>query len=502
MDAIVELVRSAPVSSSQQTSAMLSKLNELLGKGGKKAAGAVERMLQEGVLSPAQGHAAACAELLAHRIAHGGPLTGEFVDAARLVLSGLPARDVALVGRAVTTISRQLTKLLLQAGGNATIRGIKPLKDVLNAITAACPSVVTSVHTDLLLLTLKSHAYDLLGDAAFLSSSSACASLSRVDPAVWPIETVDYLQCFYYLGMHHSALQHFEQAAEAFQLVLSAPNAGAVSAVQIEAYKKLVLVNLLANGEAPSLNQRLSAPILLRYIDTLAAPYSDLAKAYRKCVSGSGSGGAGSAHAELTHLVEAHAETFLQDRNLGLVKQILNELPKKQITRLTQTYITCSMDDVAAHMAVAAPLAAAQQPAAPAVAAAKAERKVFDMICAGEVHARLDASARMVHFLDDPEEYDDGACIARLDGRIQEITALNAALAERERELQVSPAYLMRVMRGGGGGGAGPAGNDAMDMAMARGLSLHDADVQSFGGAQFAEDDDLQRAMQQSLMDQ
>jgi len=108
------------------------------------------------------------------------------------------------------------------------------------------------VHADLLLLTLKSHAYDLVSDVPFLSSSEQQpgSSLTKVDATMWPIETVDYLQFFYYLGMYHSALQQFEQAAEAFQLCLtSAPNANAVSAVQIEAYKKLVLTTLLATGE-------------------------------------------------------------------------------------------------------------------------------------------------------------------------------------------------------------------------------------------------------------
>jgi hypothetical protein len=126
-------------------------------------------------------------------------------------------------------------------------------------------------------------------------------------------------------------------------------------------------------------------------------------------------------------------------------------------------------------------------------------------ICAGEVHARLDAGARMVQFLDDPQEYDDSACIARLDARIKEITSLNAALAQRERDLQVTPAYLLRVMRTTGGGAGSLPSNEAMDMAMARGLSLHDAQDPfggGFGGGISVEDDDLQRAMQQSLQDQ
>jgi hypothetical protein len=142
--------------------------------------------------------------------------------------------------------------------------------------------VVTSVHTDLLLLALKGHAYDLLQDMPFLQPAKA---LTQVQPNVWPLETVDYLQasdqikcncvwfprtivsdifvfvclmmfnvfvyiqCWYYLGMYYSAWQQFPEASESFNLCLTIPNNGAVSQVQIEAYKKLVLVNLLSTGE-------------------------------------------------------------------------------------------------------------------------------------------------------------------------------------------------------------------------------------------------------------
>lgn len=39
--------------------------------------------------------------------------------------------------------------------------------------------------------------------------------------------------------------------------------------------------------------------------------------------------------------------SYFQDSNLGLVKQVLSSLYKRKIQRLTQTYLTLSLQDIA-----------------------------------------------------------------------------------------------------------------------------------------------------------
>ena len=112
----------------------------------------------------------------------------------------------------------------------------------------------------------------------------------------------------------------------------------------------------------------------------------------------------------------------------------------------------------------------------------------------------------MVRFLENPEEYDTAPFIDLMDSKISEILLLNNALSEKEKALQIAPAYLIKTMRGGAGGGGGgggmqEAGNDrqeAMELAVARGLSLQD----QRGGGDFDEEDEMQAAMQASLMQQ
>lgn len=496
MDVIVDLARRSPMETDEQARSLQTKLLELIAKAGKKIGPGVDKVLNDMILSAGAGHGLACAELLhAKLVANGFEVKNvpELVEQARGVLLGISVRDTLLASKAITVIVRQLTKALLSQ--DKCIRGLGAIKAIVEKITLASPSTVTAVHVDLMLIVLKCHAYDLVADMAFLKPASA---LLQIEPSAWPIETVDYLQLWYYLGLYHSAMQQFPQAVESFNLALTIPNNGAVSAVQVESYKKMILVSLLASGEAPVLNQRLSSPILLRYLDALTTPYQELAKAYRKCATSTsgaaGSAGSSTASTEISHLVEANGDIFLHDKNLGLVKQILRSLVKKQVTRLTQTYLTFSLADVAAHINMQQ-----QQGAAQAAPAQMAEKYVFDMICARDVFARLDSKASMVRFLEDPEEYDTAPFIDLMDAKIGEIMLLNGALAEKEKALQLTPAYIIKTMRGGAGGGGGAGGmQEAMELAVARGLSLQD----QRGGGGFDEEDEMQAAMQASLMQQ
>jgi COP9 signalosome complex subunit 3 len=46
---------------------------------------------------------------------------------------------------------------------------------------------------------------------------------------------------------------------------------------------------------------------------------------------------------------------FFQDNNLGLVKQVLSSMYKRNIQRLTQTYLTLSLEDIASSVQLNTP---------------------------------------------------------------------------------------------------------------------------------------------------
>jgi len=144
-DALIDLIRSTPTGvgvSDATISGLHSKLTEALTKGGKKVANLVDRGMTEGLFVPAQGHALACTELLAHRAIHGGALTLEFVELARVTLLNLTPREALQAAKAVTQVSRQMTKLLIPTTHH--VRGIAPLKHVINAIAGQHRATTTT----------------------------------------------------------------------------------------------------------------------------------------------------------------------------------------------------------------------------------------------------------------------------------------------------------------------------------------------------------------------
>lgn len=145
MDALVELVRSSPVESQAQAQSLHAKLTDALSKSAKKLAGGVDKVLGEMVLSPAHGHGLACAELLHYKLQCSVPTNdpgknpAEFVEQARSVLLGISARDALVAAKAVSNISRQMTKAMLHT--DRCMRGLGALKAIVQKISGPCAHV-------------------------------------------------------------------------------------------------------------------------------------------------------------------------------------------------------------------------------------------------------------------------------------------------------------------------------------------------------------------------
>lgn len=118
----------------------------------------------------------------------------------------------------------------------------------------------------------------------------------------------------------------------------------------------------------------------------------------------------------------------------------------------------------------------------------------------------MNSQAGMVRFLEDPEEYDTTPFIDAMDQRIRDVASLSDKLAEVERDLQLTPAYLMRSGALGGGGGGGGRGGDS-DLAKALSMSEQEhmgGGAVGRGRQQYGGDDDeeMKMAMEASLMQQ
>ncbi|TKS90152.1 COP9 signalosome complex subunit 3 [Collichthys lucidus] len=186
-----------------------------------------------------------------------------------------------------------------------------------------------------------------------------------------------FLCYYYYGGMIYTGLKNFERALYFYEQAITTP-AMAVSHIMLEAYKKYILVSLILHGKMQPL-PKYTSQIVGRFIKPLSNAYHELAQIY-----------ATNNPAELRNLVNKHSETFTRDNNTGLVKQCLSSLYKKNIQRLTKTFLTLSLQDMASRVQLSGPQ--------------EAEKYVLHMIEDGEIYASINQKDGMVCFHDNPEK--------------------------------------------------------------------------------------------------
>ncbi|KAM0068354.1 putative proteasome component (PCI) domain, winged helix-like DNA-binding domain superfamily [Helianthus debilis subsp. tardiflorus] len=90
---------------------------------------------------------------------------------------------------------------------------------------------------------------------------------------------------------------------------------------------------------------------------------------------------------------------------------------KRNIQRLTQTYLTLSLQDIANTAEISTPK--------------EAEMHVLQMIEDGEIYAAINQKDGMVRFLEDPEQYKTCEMIERIDSSIQRYNIRTDSLSSR-----------------------------------------------------------------------
>jgi len=226
-----------------------------------------------------------------------------------------------------------------------------------------------------------------------------------------------YLQYFYYGGIVYSVVKDYDSALHFFRICVSTP-AVAISAVMNAAYKKLVLVSLLKDGKYPKVSKFMSS-VVWRFIRPACQPYVELSLAFEQ-------------GAEPLRVALAQNEAaFARDGNLGLVKQLVVRQYKQNIQKLTRTFLTLSMTDVAARVKLDEE--------------ATAEKYLLDMIEDSDIHARINHQDGMVLFRDSEDAFDHSSTLDLLHERIEFVIALEGRVTEMGAQILTDPTYLKRV---------------------------------------------------------
>jgi len=233
-----------------------------------------------------------------------------------------------------------------------------------------------------------------------------------------------------------------------FETVISGP-ASTTSAIMVEAYRKYVLVCLIAKGDVPAL-PRTTAPSVIRVVKQLSPSYEELATAYST-----------RSHEDLGKCADNHAATFIRDGNMGLVGQVMNAMHNQNIKRLTKTYLTLSLDAVVENVSLKDH--------------AEVERRVLRLVEDGQLFASINQKESYISFQEKDGEYVSPEMVAFLDKQIKNTVTVHQKVTGLDRQIEGSDKYATKMLQSEKGGGMSMMGNFEDEMMMAG----------AFGGAMF-----------------
>lgn len=196
-------------------------------------------------------------------------------------------------------------------------------------------SQLTSIHADLCQLCLLSKCFKPALE--FLD-----IDVTGINQEEGQFDSKYFLLYYYYGGMIYTALKNYDRALYFFEVCVTTP-AMAVSYIMLEAYKKYILVSLILHGKVLNL-PRYTSQVVNRYMKPLGQQYQELATAYQM-----------NSCEEVQNIITKYQQLFTRDHNMGLVKQVLSYLYKKNIQRLTKTFLTLSLSDVASRVQLSGP---------------------------------------------------------------------------------------------------------------------------------------------------
>uniref|UniRef100_A0A7S0F2X9 COP9 signalosome complex subunit 3 n=1 Tax=Hanusia phi TaxID=3032 RepID=A0A7S0F2X9_9CRYP len=304
-------------------------------------------------------------------------------------------------------VCRVFTEICRQSASRAMF-GINPLCIAISKVRPS-PEHLTSVHADMLQLCLVGKVFKPA--MSVVSQRLLYVTKDCVQPR-------DFLLYYYYGGMIQTALKDYNKALDMFQLAFTMP-CHALNEILVETYKKYVLVSLIVHGEVQPL-PKYSANIVQRLIKSCCSEYNEIANA---CSANKLD--------ELRNCVEKHKNLLTKNQNLGLAMQVIDSGSSRSIQRLTETFVTLSLTDIAQEVKLPD--------------AESARSQVLRMIERGQIVATIDEEKGMVSFDTEPDKATSQQLLLRLSKQIQVAMELNEKLRQADEEISANAAYLSKV---------------------------------------------------------
>ncbi|CAE6371019.1 unnamed protein product [Rhizoctonia solani] len=236
--------------------------------------------------------------------------------------------------------------------------------------------------------------------------------ITEIDTQISDVQYTDNLQYHYLGGCIYGALKRFKEAEDFFETTVTAP-ATVASAIQLEAYKKLGLIQLILYGELRNPPRYVSSAVTRIYKTQTA--YMNFAKTYGVV--------------NPNEIPASDAETFTRDNNMGLVKQAIARIPYWAVHKLTKVYVSLSLAEIGQSIKISD--------------LASVRALIQTMITTGEIHASISPSG-IVKFEDAPLQIIDEVEGERLLGLAR---AQCLKLMELDKQIAKSKPYISAALR-------------------------------------------------------
>ena len=285
---------------------------------------------------------------------------------------------------------------------------------MLRAVTIATPNPdhLTPQHPHLFRAALEAKMPD-----------AALATLNRrvyeVDPKTTGVSVTDFLQYCLHGGEIYASLGRHEEACDMLEHAVRAP-ASAVSEIVVKCYKRLVLCSLIARGEL-SRFPRHTASVVQRNLKSACSEYIALADAYRT---------------RKPEVLEAKAaecrRIWARDGLENLARDAVKSLVVGNVARLTRTYLTLSLEDIAREAGLAG-------------GAVAAERTIVRMIGDDEIRATVSQADGAVSFHDASGDlFSTSSFSAKLVSCVEEAQEMSERLRRADESVRSDRAFIAR----------------------------------------------------------
>lgn len=291
------------------------------------------------------------------------------------------------------------------------IRAIKPLQLAITRLNAK--DHLTPQHAQLTLACIWSKTYKVA--IPYLD-----AFVFQIDPQLTGVRSEDTRLYFYYGAICYIAGKHWIQAGQFLETVISSP-ALMPSAIQVDAYKKYVLVSLIHKGEVPQLPRTTSQQVS-RACKQLAGAYEELATSFQT-----------RSYEDAHKCVENGEEVFIRDHNMGLVRQALSALHDLNIKALTKTYMTSTLKDISDQTTLPP-----QQ----------VEVRILKLVEKGQLSAKIHKKEGYVAFQEQEGSYASPEMVSFLETQIKNTLAIHTWVVGLDRNIEAGERYLTRQLQG------------------------------------------------------